>query len=201
MPLVKNFVFQTWLTVSIIYLTSTITFTLTAENDNWKYIGILTQHAQWKYTQKIIYIWHILPWKPNLGKPTFSVSFYFNLKALFRNYNLRNLIDWYETHSPIRNYNLRYLSDWYETHSPICCPSFVPDCLPISESPIMKWYTPAWDPLNPKTSWVCLPHTHTLMHSHMRALILAHKHSLLLAYKHCSLPYKHTLNLSLDLLL
>ena len=125
----------------------------------------------------------ILPWKPNLGKPTFNVSFYFNLKELFRNYNLKNLIDWYETHNPIH---------W---------PSCVPDCLPISESPIMKWYTLAWDPLNPKNSWVCFSHTHTLMHSHMHALMLAHKHSLLLAYKHCSLPYKHTLNLSLDLLL
>ena len=158
---IKISIFQTWFTVLIIHLTSTITFTLTAENDNWKYIGILTQQAQRKYTQKIIHIWHrYLPWKPNLGKPAFNVSFYFNLKELFINYNLRNLID------------------WYETHSPICCPSSVPECLPISKSPIMKWYTPTWDPLNPKTSWVCLSHTRTLMHSHMHALMLALKHCL-----------------------
>ena len=62
----------------------------------------------------------ILPLKPNLGKPAFSVSFYFNLKELFRNYNIRKL------------------NDRYETHYPICYPRSVPDCLPISESPIMK---------------------------------------------------------------
>ena len=66
----------------------------------------------------------------------------------------------------------------------ICCPSSIPNCLPISESPIMKWYTLAWDPLNPKTPWVCLSHIPTLMHSQMHA----HAHL-------------HTLSLSLDLLL
>ena len=59
-------------------------------------------------------------------------------------------------------------------------PSSIPDCLPISESPIMKWYTLAWDPLTPRLH-ECASHT---LHSH--ALTNA-----------CS----SILNLSLDLLL
>jgi len=35
----------------------------------------------------------ILPWKPNLGKSTFNVSFNFDLKEIFRNYNLKNMND------------------------------------------------------------------------------------------------------------
>lgn len=46
----KIYVFQTWFIVLIIYLTSTITVTVIAENDNWKNIRILTQQAQRKYT-------------------------------------------------------------------------------------------------------------------------------------------------------
>lgn len=114
----------------------------------------------------------ILPWKPNLRKPAFIVSFYFNLKELFRNYNLTNLIDGYETHSPIR------------------CPSSIPDCLPIFESPIMKWYTPAWDPLNPKTSYQNVPLTHSHSECASHTLMLSCFHTCMLTCLHTSIAPK-----------
>jgi len=36
----------------------------------------------------------------------------------------------------------------------ICYPCSVLDCHSISESIMMKWYTPAWDHFNPKTSFL-----------------------------------------------
>lgn len=128
----------------------------------------------------------ILAWKPNLGKPTFSVSFYFNLKESSEIYNL-----------------IICLVDKLTVQ--ICCPSSIPDCLPISESPIMKWYSLARDPLNPKSPWVCFSHTphlecasytFPLMHSCTQATCSCSK--LLLRSSFIILFNDKTLNLNLQ---
>ena len=55
----------------------------------------------------------------------------------------------------------------------ICCPSSILDCLPISESPIMKWYTLVWDPLTPRFH-ECASHTLPLTCSHKCMLMHTH---------------------------
>ena len=92
---------------------------------------------------KIIHIWHkYFTLETQLGKTSIQCIFLFHTQGKFRNLQSRNSV-------------------WL-INSQSKTAGSIPDCLPISESPIMKWYTLAWDPLTPRLH-ECASHT---LHSH-----------------------------------
>ena len=64
----------------------------------------------------------------------------------------------------------------------IRCPSSIPDCLPISESPIMKWYTLAWDPLTPRLHECASQTLHSHALTNACSCTLAHSKPLLRSF-------------------
>jgi hypothetical protein len=96
--------------------------TLTAENDDWKYIGILTQHAQWKQHKKSYTFEHIF----NYGNPIWENQHwvYFSI-SISKKYS-----------------EITILETWLTDKKPavqIYRPSFISYCLSIFEYLIMKW--------------------------------------------------------------